>query len=125
MRPIRPAMSGTRLGRRRLPGGQVRARFSTYHHYPRPAKHLRQANRISGRMDYLMNDLPARRARRGWTSWIATAVLLMSVPALADGPSIVRVVKNADGFELTRDGKPYVIKGRPGVTFFLDDVGFD
>ena len=34
--------------------------------------------------------------------------------ASGKGPSVVRVVKAGDGYRLTRDGKPYVIKGAGG-----------
>jgi hypothetical protein len=41
-------------------------------------------------------------------------LLLLALPASAAGPVAVQVVKTADGNELRRDGKPYLIKGAGG-----------
>jgi Glycosyl hydrolases family 2, TIM barrel domain len=48
------------------------------------------------------------------TLTLTLAFLLASSVATAGGPSRVRVEKTATGFTLTRDGKPYIIKGGGG-----------
>ncbi|MDQ2732129.1 MAG: hypothetical protein M3Y56_10755 [Armatimonadota bacterium] len=65
-----------------------------------------------------MNQRLARCGTIAAVAMMAVAVQTGSAPlasgAAAAGPSIVKLVKAGDGWQLTRDGKPYVIKGAGG-----------